>query len=343
MRQELAAVSLVALVWLGADRAAAQDAQQWTYGYGPVGQFTAGTIVGGVDDLSAVYYNPATLSLMQGPRFLLSLNTVEISKIDAPGAGGPGLDLNTTVFHLRPGMLAGHLGTNRGQADHFAWALLTRHDMDWDLEVARAAIDPSSGSAGFARMRERMLEYWGGLAWSHRLRPRLALGVTTFLAYRLQRNRRLLSLTDVSDTTSQQSFVARENEYDHVRVLAKAALAWRPGPWELGTTVTGPGLRLWDQGKAVFQASLSGPNTQPLLSASTQTGLSATYHGPWSVAAGATRRSPSRAIHASLEWFSSVAPYDILSPQDAPVTGGTGTVPLAFRGGAESVLDYGAG
>ncbi len=343
MRPLLVAVSTMVMLPLAASRGAAQDAQQWTFGYGPVGQFTAGTIVGGVNDLSAVYYNPATLSLMQEPRFLLSLNTAEISKIDAAGAAGRGLDLNTTVFHLRPGMLAGHLGTNRGQADHFAWALLARYDMDWDLEVSAETIGQGGGSAGFGRVRERMLEYWGGVAWSHRLRPRLAFGVTTFRAYRIQRNRRILSLTDVNDAASQQSFVARENEYDHGRVLLKPALAWRPGNWELGANLTSPGLRLYDHGKAVFQASLSGPSTPALLSASTQDGIPARYHAPWSVAAGATRRFPRRAIHASLEWFSSVAPYDILTPQDAPVTGDSRTIPLAYRGGAQSVLDYGAG
>ena len=343
MRPLLVAVSLMVTVPLSAGRAAAQDAQQWTFGYGPVGQFTAGTIVGGVSDLSAVYYNPAALSLMQEPRFLLSLNTAEVSKIDAPGAAGQGLDLSTTIFHLRPGMLAGHLGSNRGQADHFAWALLARYDMDWDLEVTAETIGEASGSAGFARVRQRMLEYWGGFAWSHRLRPRLALGVTTFLTYRLQRNRRLLSLTEVSDSASRQSFVARENEYDYGRVLLKPALAWRPGNWELGANLTSPGLRLYDHGKAVFQASLSGPSTPPMLSASTQDGLPARYHSPWSVAAGATRRSPRRAMHASLEWFSSVAPYDILTPQGAPVAGEDRTIPIAYRGGAQSVLNFGAG
>ena len=49
----LAASSLAA-----AAPALAQDAHYWTYGYGPVGQLTEGTIVGGVNDLSAVFYNP---------------------------------------------------------------------------------------------------------------------------------------------------------------------------------------------------------------------------------------------------------------------------------------------
>jgi len=38
-----------------------------------------------------------------------------------------------------------------------------------------------------------------------------------------------------------------------------------------------------------------------------------------------------------------VAPYDILSPQEAPVAGETTTIPLTFQGAAGAVFDYGAG
>ena len=51
-----AATLLAVLAWPAA--AGAQDAHYWTYGYGPVGQLTEGTLVGGVNDLSAVFYNP---------------------------------------------------------------------------------------------------------------------------------------------------------------------------------------------------------------------------------------------------------------------------------------------
>src|SRR5512145_1225131 len=97
--------------------AAAQDAHYWTYGYGPVGQLTEGTLVGGVEDLSAVYYNPGALALIEEPRFVIGLTSVELANIEVPGAAGEGLDVDQLVFDIVPSMLAGHIGKNDGRAD----------------------------------------------------------------------------------------------------------------------------------------------------------------------------------------------------------------------------------
>jgi hypothetical protein len=94
--------------------------------------------------------------------------------------------------------------------------------------------------------------------------------------------------------------------------------------------VTAPGVKLWGNGKSIFNASVVGDAATPVLSASVQKGLEPTYPAPWSVAAGATWRRPRGAIHATAEWFSSVAAYDILQPEPAPIAGSSETVPLTY-------------
>ena len=338
-----AAALLLALAWPGG--AAAQDAHYWTYGYGPIGQLTEGTLVGGVEDLSAVYYNPGALALIDEPRFVFGLTSVELATIEAPDAAGQNLDFDSFVFDIVPSVVAGHIGENEGQANHFAFAFLSRHDTDWDLGYSNAQVSAESPDAlaGFGRVRERVVEYWAGGTWSHRFREGLSFGVSPFLAYRAQRSRRSLTLEDLAAGTSRAVFVAKENEYNHVRLLAKAGVAWRPGPWELGATVTTAGLGVYDTGKVVFNAAVAGEASLPVLSASTQKGLDATYHAPWSVAGGATWRGRRTAIHTSVEWFSAVAPYDILTPEPAPVAGSATTVPLTFQGAGESILNFGVG
>jgi hypothetical protein len=325
--------------------AVAQDAHYWTYGYGPVGQLTEGTLVGGVEDLSAVYYNPGALALIEEPRFVIGLTSVELAKIEVPGAAGAGLDFNQTILDFVPAMLAGHVGENRGQPDHFAFAFLSRHDSDWDLGYSNVQVDAGApeAAAGFGRFRQRLVEYWVGGAWSHRLSDRLSVGVSPFLAYRAQRSRRSLTREELAGDTSRAVFVGRENEYNHVRLLAKAGVAWRPGRWELGLNVTAPGVKIWGNGKSVFNAAVAGDVEAPVLSAAIRKGLGSTYHAPWSVAGGATWRRPRGAIHSTVEWFSSVAAYDILQPEPAPVAGSSETVPLEYRGEAEGVVCYGLG
>ncbi len=297
-----------------------------------------------MSDLSAVYYNPGALALLDKPRFVIGLTSVELANIDVPGVAGEGLNADQLVFDVVPSMVAGGVGGRDG-SDHFAVAFLSRHDSDWDLGYrdARVSAAEPDASAGFGRVRQRLVEYWVGGTWSHRFRGRLSVGVSPFFAYRAQRSRRSLALEEISGGSSRAVFVGSEYEYNHVRALAKAGLAWRPGAWELGLTVTTPGLGLWGRGKTVFNASVTGDVHDPLLSASTQKSLDATYRAPWSVAGGATWRRGRTAIHTTAEWFSSVDVYDILQPEPAPIAGRPETVPLMYRGEADSALCYGLG
>jgi hypothetical protein len=325
--------------------AAAQDAHYWTYGYGPVGQLTEGTLVGGVEDLSAVYYNPGALALIDEPRFVFGLTSIELATIVAPDAAGNELDFDSFIFDVVPAVLAGHIGKNQGQANHFAFAFLSRHDTDWDLGYSDADVTSGApdGSAGFGRVRQRVVEYWVGGTWSHRFSEGLSFGVSPFVAYRAQRSRRSLTLEELAGGASRAVFVGNENEYNHVRLLAKVGLAWRPGRFKLGATVTTAGVGVWSQGKAVFNAAVAGDTTSPVLSASTQRDLEATYHSPWSVAGGATWDGGDTTIHTTVEWYAAVEPYDIMTPDPAPVAGSSATVPLEFVGAAKSVVNFGAG
>jgi hypothetical protein len=337
----LAAVLLAALAWPAT--AAAQDAHYWTYGYGPVGQLTEGTLVGGVSDLSAVYYNPGALALIDEPRFLFGLTSIEAATIKAQDAAGRNLDFDSFVFDIVPAMVAGHIGKDDGRSDHFAFAFLSRHDTDWDLGFSdtRVAAQLADASAGFGRVRERLVEYWVGGTWSHRAKRRLAFGVSPFFAFRSQRSRRSLTQESLAGGNVSAAFVGREHEYNHMGLLAKAGVAWRPGRWELGATVTTPRVGIWGSGKVAFNATAAGESS--FLSASTQKDLDTTFHSPWSAAGGASWRGESTVVHTTVEWFSAVDPYEILSPEPAPVAGSTSTVPLTFVGAATSVVNFGVG
>ena len=77
--------------------------------------------------------------------------------------------------------------------------------------------------------------------------------------------------------------------------------------------------------------------------ASSQTSLDASYRAPWAVAAGASWRGTRTTLHSTVEWFASVGPYEILSPEPALVAGTADTIPLTFEGAADDVLNFGAG
>ncbi len=338
-----AATLLAVLSWPAPG--AAQDAHYWTYGYGPVGQLTEGTIVGGVHDLSAVYYNPGALALLDQPRFVINLTSVELANIDVPDAAGENLDFEQVVFDLVPAMVAFQVGGSPGDRRPVRGrdALPPRLGLGPRLRRLRRHGQPDR----LRRLRPLPPARAGVLGRGHLVAPPGRPALDRPLAFRrlprpAQPERARPRRSSRAGTVG-SIFVARENEYNHVRVLAKAGLAWRPGRWELGATVTAPGFRVWSNGKSVWNASVAGIESAPILSASRQDGLQSTYNAPWSVAGGATWRSDGTAVHSSVEWFSSVDAYDILELEPAPVAGSSTTIPLTFRGEAASVFNYGLG
>jgi hypothetical protein len=324
--------------------AAAQDSHYWTFGYGPVGQLTQGTLVGGVSDLSATYYNPAACALIDRPRFVFNVTSFDIAQIDAKDAAGGGLDFDQMVSRPVPAMVAFHVGAHE-DGSHFAFAFLARYESDFDLGYSASDVSELSpvAAAGYGRFKQRVLEYWTGGTWSRRVSRSVSLGVSPFFAFRGHRSRRTLAAEELAPDLQRGSFVGIENEYNHMRVLAKLGVAWRPGSWQLGANLTTPGFKVYSDGKTNFNATAASGTGVTLLAATTQKGLDATYHAPWSVAVGATRRFERSALHATVEWFSAIDPYDILQPAPAPVAGRGESIPIQFRGEAASVVNFGVG
>jgi len=324
--------------------AAAQDSHYWTFGYGPVGQLTEGTLVGGVSDLSATYYNPAACALIDRPRFVFNVTSFDLAQIQAKDAAGVGLDVDQTVSRPVPAMIAFHIGAHE-EGNHFAFAFLARYESDFDLGYSASDVSEVSevAAASYGRFKHRVLEYWVGGNWSRRVSRSVSVGLSPFFAYRGQRSRRSLAAEQLSPELQRGTFVGIENEYNHMRVLAKLGVAWRPGSWQLGANLTAPGFKVYSDGKTNFNATAASGTGTTLLAATTQKGLDATYHAPWSVAVGATRRFERSAVHATVEWFSAIDAYDILQPAPAPVAGRGESIPIQFRGEAASVVNFGVG
>jgi hypothetical protein len=324
--------------------ASAQDSHYWTYGYGPIGQLTEGTLVGGVNDLSATYYNPAACALIDRPRFVFNVTSFDFAQLKVKDAAGSGLDVDQMVSRPVPAMLAFHIGPHE-EGNHFAFAFLSRYESDFDLGYSVSDVSEASpvASAGYGRFKHRVLEYWFGGNWSRRVSRNVSIGVSAFLAFRGQRSRRSLAAEQLSPDLQRGAFVGIENEYNHMRVLAKLGVAWRPGSWQLGANLTAPGFKVYSDGKTNFNATAASGTGVTLLAATTQKGLEATYHAPWSVAVGATRRFERSALHATVEWFSAIDAYDILTPDPAPVAGRGQSIPLQFRGEAASIVNFGVG
>ena len=93
---------------LCAGNARAQDSHYWNLQYGPTAELLGGVVVGSAQDLSATYYDPASLALAKDPAFLLSLNTVQLEQVSLESASDK-RNLSSSRFASAPALIAGKL------------------------------------------------------------------------------------------------------------------------------------------------------------------------------------------------------------------------------------------
>ena len=223
---------------------------------------------------------------------------------------------------------------------------LTRQD--FDLRVDNWQVAQSGRGGAESLFDQSMNENWFGLSWSHPVGERFGLGLTTYVAYRGQRTRREISGQVASSPTQGGAGLLIEDfDYWNYRLLWKAGLSTQRETWDAGLTVTTRSVALFGSGSASFTRSAIGADlgTGPMVSVAVQHAddLESHYQSPWSVAAGGGYRRGQNSFHATVEWFASVAGFDVLDT--SPFAGDPAAAGLLKRlhQEAKSVVNFGVG
>ncbi len=335
----------------------AQDAQYWTNDYGNRARLLGGAMVGSASDLSAVYYNPGRLALLDQPEAFLTgyVFNYDHLKVSNPEANGDGV--TSSRVDAAAALVAGELRLGFLGNSHLAYSFLNRSLFDIrlkddvilegnDLEGI-PGLDLLAGNLGY---ETRLSEYWAGLTWSKPLGGGLGLGISNYVAVRNQRGRGALDVQSLNDS-DEATIVARirDYSYDSWRLLWKIGIGWEKDRWGLGLTVTTPGLKLWGSGEEsinrtlVSQTELPNGSLPNRVALDSQQDLPSNYNSPLSIAVGAAYSvSEATRVHAAAEWFES---NDITILTAAPFEPQTGGAPIdpSVRLAMKSVMNAGIG
>jgi hypothetical protein len=304
--------------------ARAQDTHYWSIQYGPVGQLLGGQLIGGVNDLSATFYNPGALALRNESSFLLSTESFQWEKLSTDASAIRGvLDVSSSRFGAAPSLLAGVLPRWLGRDTALAWSFLTRQNFDvrFGHKAADPVARPGVESAAEVYFDQDATEMWAGLTASRPLSDSVGLGLTWYGVYRGQRLRKELNVQAVGEEGgfATASGVA-DFKYSHYRTLAKLGLAWQTELWKAGFSVTTPSLGAFGSGQAgsnLFvggvDADQDGVTDPPTLEAANAEDLASDYRSSWAVGAGASRTFGSTRVYASAEWYAPVARFTVIS------------------------------
>ncbi len=335
----------------------AQDAQYWTYQYGTRATLLGGAVIGSVLDISAAFYNPGGLALIDDPELVATSRVIEASGVSIERQDDALFDLSQLRLDMAPGFFGGILPFSFLGDDHvLGYSMFTRYFMKSDLNsfLVGTAVHPVDSVAinifGEFRLENRLSETWIGLTWSHQVSGPTGIGASLFVSSRSQEGESRSSLQGL--TAGEAGAVSsRQNLYTYWNygVLLKTGATFEYQKTSFGLTLTTPRLSVLGQGKMVSQASSFGQDLDldgvpdPTFAAIVAEDLKATSKSSWAFGFGASRSFGNARIHLTAEYFTALETYDILPPQSTISIPGGDTVTVRVQHTLDDVLNVGAG
>lgn len=349
----LAAVSLLGL----ARAAAPQDSHYWTNQYGTRATLLGGAVIGSVLDLSATYYNPGGLSLLDKPGILMAAKVLQYPRVDLVGGGPESVSLHSFTPGPAPSLLAGTIRFRGLHRHFFGYSYLARQDAKLGVSIsetgARDIFPGTPGAEDFTtqfRLDQKVAEHWFGLTWSYKAASHVGIGVTQYFAVRSH----WTVFQESIETRSQDDRVAmvfgsRQFSYVHVRMLWKVGAAADFKDLTLGLTLTTPSLAIGGRGTAGLNSTRAGLDvdgdgaSDDYLAAGYEGHLAAAFRTPLSIAAGMTFKIQKVRIYWSTEWFAPLKPYTVVAGGTFTPQSGGEPLSTAITHELGPVLNFGMG
>ena len=333
----------------------AQDGHYWTQQYGTKSMLLSGSVIGGVDDLGAVFYNPGRLGLIENPAFLLSADVYEWTRLTVSDAFGESADVSKSDIGGIPSLVAGTFKIGFLKDHSFAYAVLQRQGINADIsykdEVFDNVIDTFPGDEYFGasiRIFQKVQEQWASLTWSYPITENLSVGLTTNLSVLNQNKGNIIELQ--AYTSFNETAIYRYNRnfsFDKYSLLWKLGLAAELNKVQLGLTITTPSVGIFGKGTYEYESFFSGIpgySVNPdVYTTSRQKDLPVKVTKPWAIGAGATFLWGRNKIHFSGEWYSRV-PYYVLMQSEEHTSQSSGeTIQFTLYDELNSVVNFGIG
>lgn len=311
---------------------AAQGEYHWSDQFGNKSTLLNGTVIAGVSDLGAVFYNPARLAQILRPEFLLTAEAFEMTQVEVMAGKGEKDQIEQVKLRGLPSLVSGVFTLPSLPGHRFAYSFLTRRHSDSNLLSTSEEegdfypdVPGQEIYLGSWETVSKLDEKWVGLTWSRPTSHRVSLGLSTFMTYR-GRTRRVETNQRVLTGSGEATVVSRFREYrfSSYGLVWKGGVAAELGAVRVGLTVTTPELTPLGSGSVRYEDLWVRPGTPgPGAPADVavlfhEKGLKARTHSPLSLGAGVSWMIPRGEIHLGGEWYSGVSRYRVLGADSIP-------------------------
>jgi hypothetical protein len=338
---------LIVLLMSASIELAAQDQNYWFQQAGTRSHMLGGAVVGGVDDTSAGYYNPARLSFIDNPELSVSATVYQLDRFFIPDGAGKERDLDALNWRVVPSLVSGIHLFDFAPGHAFGHTIMARHYTNNSVTARREANENVIGDTrspgnedytGQITLDTDLQEYWLGLSWAWQITDYLSLGATTFAGLRIEK---LLAGVDAravwfNGTVFEAASVSNRTyvSYVDLRLFWKLGLALDLGEFKAGVTATTQAIHIWGEGTVSrdldlvnIDPDLDGTGASLILN-DRQDSRPTEFRSPWSFAAGAeyTVQQTGTRICASVEWFLPVGVWTVIRPESGAFFQGATTL-----------------
>lgn len=342
----------------------AQDTHYWTQQYGARSSFLGGAAIAGLDDNSAIYYNPANIAFIKESTVSLNTNVYKYEDISIKNGAGDGLDLRSQRFSLHPQMLSGLITKNPEKRWRMGFSVITRYHANFDINQRHAANydvtdehDGTESYLGSVELQNHINETWACLGMGYQLTDYLSAGITGVVSYRNQKHVNAFSGRISYDkvTPNSSPFLAShtydlEMRLNNIKTLLKLGLNARFGAWRLGATFTTPSLSIWGESRVQRESTQNNIKAgQDFSKLDQQRQLKANYRQPLSVGLGAAFDYKKGLITLAAEYFGKIDEYQMIVGEvrkvayPSPPFGYEGEDFVSMYNKADQIINFGIG
>ncbi len=335
----------------------AQDAHYWTEQFGNKSMLLSGTVNASVEDLGLVFYNPARLSQIQNPAFVISAKVYELTSTKIKDGLGVGNDLSKSSFGGAPNLVAGTFNIPFLKGHSFAYSFLTRFRNQSDFNAQEDFLEnqevndlPYTSLIAKLNSNNGINEEWFGLTWSRKINDKLSGGITMFGYQKDYSSGLILQLNGLQyDNTTDMLGRNRNLSYNAYGLLWKAGLSAELKNINVGLTITTPRMNLFGSGSTTYEDFQSGldsikniPNSDRYIE-NQQDDLSIKVRSPVSIGLGVGLKLPQSTIHISSEWYAGLRNYTVMESESFIGQQPNDTINLMLVDDLKSVLNFGIG
>jgi hypothetical protein len=232
----------------------------WSQQFGSRSSLMGGAVVGGVQDNSALYYNPAGIAYIDSNYLNVSANAYGMDWVNLKNGAGTNVDLNSLRILIYPQFISGLIKFKFIPKLKMAYGLLTRYRSDQKMH-ADNTIDHYQVIPGVPADQQHYygsydyelnsISQWGGFDIAYKFTPTFAMGLTTFITYTHSDGfRNTFLTTDVNAPNPDSSYTAKFSSFerysiDHFGMLWKLGFQFSWEKLKLGFAVTTPNISLF--------------------------------------------------------------------------------------------------